>query len=200
MSKAGELIVFEDADAAGKSAISAGVCDAIRQKGIVAELLSFPGKTPHTLGGLVYRLHHDPKAFGIESVTPASLQTLHIAAHLDAIESTILPLLERGSSVVLDRFWWSTFVYGVADGIHREVLRALIEAEKLLWAERVPTILFYVTRQRPLRSEPPRKWGRWNEIYRELVASEKGRYPISTIENESSLPTAISSALALIDF
>lgn len=200
MFKAGQLIVFEGADAAGKSAISTGVCDAIRQQGVDAHLLSFPGKTPHSLGDLVYRLHHDPNAFDIGSLTPASLQTLHIAAHLDAIESKILPLLEQGSSVVLDRFWWSTFVYGIADGIDRHVLQALIEAEKLLWAERLPTMLFYVTRKQPLRNEPDEKWPRWNQIYRELVTSEKEKYPIRVIENEGSLQAAISSALSLIHF
>jgi dTMP kinase len=136
--------------------------------------------------------------FDIKSLTPASLQTLHIAAHLDAIESRILPLLEKGTSVVLDRFWWSTFVYGVAEGADRRLLSALIEAEKFLWADRLPTALFYVTRNQPLGNEPVEKWRRWNDIYRELVTSEIGKYPISVIENEGSLETAISTALALV--
>ena len=198
MSETGKLIVFEGADAAGKSAISAGVCDAIRRRGTPVRMFSFPGKTPHTLGDLVYRIHHNPRASGIESLTPLSLQSLHIAAHLDAIESTILPLLRQGTSVVLDRFWWSTFVYGIADGINRDVLNALIEAERILWAERLPTVLFYVTRERPLRQEDDEEWRRRNEIYRDLVMAEKGKYPIYVIENEGSLETAISSALAVI--
>jgi thymidylate kinase len=198
MSETAKLIVFEGADAAGKSAISAGVCDAIRRRGTPVRTFSFPGKTPHTLGDLVYRIHHNSRAFGIESLTPASLQSLHIAAHLDAIESTILPLLRQGTSVVLDRFWWSTFVYGVADGISRDVLNALIEAERILWAERPPTVLFYVTRQRPLRQEDDEEWRRRNEIYRDLLMAEKEKYPIYVIENEGSLQTAISTALALI--
>jgi len=198
MTKNGQLIVFEGADAAGKSAISVAVCEAIRKRGRAAETFGFPGNLPRTLGNLVYRIHHDPKALDVESLTPASLQALHIAAHLDAIETRILPLLERGTSVVLDRFWWSTFVYGVADGIDRRLLNALISAETLLWAERSPEILFLVTRNSPLRDEPAEKWRHWNKLYRELAQSEKGKYPISVIENETLLEAAIAKVLCLI--
>lgn len=199
MAKFGELIVFEGADAAGKSSIANAVCAEIRKQGRVGELLSFPGKAPHTLGELVYRIHHDSKALGIESLTPLSLQALHIAAHLDAIETKILPLLRQGSLVVLDRFWWSTLVYGLTDGVNRNVLRALIEAEKLLWGEWSPRALFYITRANPLRNEPLEKWKRWNEIYSELVESERGQYPIHVIENESLLEAAVSRVLLLIN-
>jgi thymidylate kinase len=199
MSKAGQLIVFEGADGVGKSSISSGVSDMLRKRGNPVELLSFPGKIPHTLGELVYRLHHAPNALGIDSVTSVGLQTMHIAAHLDSIENTILPILETGTTLVLDRYWWSTFVYGVADGIPRDVLCALIQAEKLLWGSRLPTVLFYVARKQPLRAEPLDKWLRWSELYRELVESEKNSYPIDIIENEVSLQAAISSALARLD-
>ncbi len=199
MSDAGELIVFEGADGTGKTAISTAVCAEIRKGGLIAELLTFPGKAPHTLGELVYRMHHNSKAVGIQSLTPLSLQALHIAAHLDAIETKVLPLLKQGNYVMLDRFWWSTFVYGVADGVNRGVLNALIQAEKFFWAQHSPRMLFYVTRSNPLRDEPAEKWRRWNEIYRELVISETGQYPIHVIENEDSLDTAVSRVLSLIN-
>jgi thymidylate kinase len=199
MLKPGELIVFEGADATGKSAISTAVCAEIRNEGVAAELLSFPGKAPRTLGNLVYRIHHDPKALEIGSLTSLSLQTLHIAAHLDSIETRILPLLEKGTCVVLDRFWWSTLVYGIADGVDRGVLQALIEAEKLAWAEWLPRMVFYVTRSSPLRDEPAEKWKRWNELYREVVTLEKGEYPVHVIENEGSVDTAVSRVLSLLN-
>jgi thymidylate kinase len=200
MRNAGQLIIFEGADATGKSSISAGVCEEIRNRGVPIELLSFPGKAPHSLGNLVYRIHHDCQALDIESLTPLSRQALHIAAHLDAIETKILPLLENGTWVILDRFWWSTFVYGIADGVDRQVLQGLIDAEKLLWAEWAPQILFYVTRDTPLRDEPAEKWQRWIQLYRELLTSEAGHYPIRVIENDNSLETAVSRVLSLIQF
>jgi thymidylate kinase len=196
----GMLIVFEGADAAGKSSIAQGVTDELRRRGSPVELLSFPGRTPHSLGEVVYRLHHKPAAFGIETLTPASLQTLHIAAHLDAIESRILPLLTTGVSIILDRYWWSTFVYGIVDGIRRDILLALIQTERLAWGGVTPNALFYVTRQIPLRDEPAGKWERWKTVYRELVDAERGNYPVHVIENESSLAATISNVFVHLPF
>lgn len=196
MIRPGQLIVFEGADAAGKSSVSEGVTNELRRLGLRVELQSFPGRTPHTLGELVYRLHHDSRAFGIETLTPASLQTLHIAAHFDAIESRIMPTLKAGVSVILDRYWWSTWVYGVVDGISRDLLMTLIEAEKLAWGAAIPTMLFYLTRQTPLRDEPGTRWQQLNAAYGELIATESGRYPICVIKNEISLSAAISEVLA----
>ena len=78
---------------------------------------------------LFYNLHHAPETLNIKQMAPASLQLLHIAAHLDAIESTIIPALRSGTSVVLDRFWWSTKVYGLAAGANKRLLNAMIDVE-----------------------------------------------------------------------
>lgn len=195
MAKPGTLTVFEGADAAGKSSIAAEVARELRRRDCAVEIMSFPGKAPGTLGELVNRVHHDRTAFGIETLTAASLQTLHIAAHLDAIESRILPLLESGVSIILDRYWWSTFVYGVVGGISREILSALINAEKLAWNGRLPNAVFYVTRASPLREEPAHEWGQWNTVYHEIVEAERTLYPVHVIENELSLEHAISEVL-----
>jgi dTMP kinase len=195
MTQRGKLIVFEGPDGVGKSSIAQGVANALRGRSPAIELFSFPGRTPRTLGEVVYRLHHEPAVFGIDKLTPASLQTLHIAAHLDAIESRIMPLLKAGVSIILDRYWWSTFVYGIVGGIRRDVLAALIEAEKAAWSGVIPDALFYIIRQKPLREDSPIEWHQWKTVYRELVNAEVGRYPVYTIENESSLGTALSDVL-----
>src|SRR5687767_2590659 len=100
MNENGRLFVFEGVDAAGKSSLAKEFAAKIQGHGGRVQQLSFPGRTAKTLGELVYRLHHDPQTFGIEHLSAASLQALHIAAHLDAIESTIVPLLARGVQVV----------------------------------------------------------------------------------------------------
>jgi dTMP kinase len=61
------------------------------------------------------------------------LQTLHVAAHLDAIERKILPALEAGTWVILDRYWWSTWVYGIEQGISSTYLEPVIKAEQARW-------------------------------------------------------------------
>jgi dTMP kinase len=113
----GKLIVFEGADGIGKSSLSKEVMRRLEDLNVASVSLAFPGKDLGTLGHLVYQIHHDPAALGVISVTPLALQTLHVAAHLDAIERRILPALQDGTWVILDRFWWSTWVYGVHQGI-----------------------------------------------------------------------------------
>jgi hypothetical protein len=56
---------------------------------------------------------------------------------------------------VLDRFWWSTWVYGRAAGVVPKVLDSLIEAEKLQWGQIVPSAVFLVERGAALRPEQP---------------------------------------------
>src|SRR5579885_753088 len=128
MNKLGKLIVFEGVDAAGKSSLSKTFHQNVVAEGKQARLFAFPGNDPQTLGGLVYKIHHSPSAFGISRMTAASLQTLHIAAHLDAIEQIFSSALEGGEMVILDRFWWSTWVYGMVGGVQESVLEHLVSA------------------------------------------------------------------------
>src|SRR5260370_13786931 len=124
--KTGQLVVFEGPDGVGKSELALRFKTWLLEHGFAAELLSFPGKEEGTLGKLVYDLHLHPERFHLTALTPASLQAMHIAAHLDAIERRIVPSLKLGRIVVLDRFWWSTFVYGIASGVvHRLVVQML---------------------------------------------------------------------------
>jgi thymidylate kinase len=116
---------------------------------------------------------------------------LHIAAHVDAIEGRILPLLERGITVVLDRYWWSTFVYGLAGGARRDVIDAMIQVELSAWAGVTPSVAFLIRRDAPLRSEPPDLWPRWRALYDELGHSEASKYPVRLVENDGTLDQAI---------
>lgn len=145
----GQLVVFEGPDGVGKSELAARFASWLVEHGFAAELLSFPGKEEGTLGKLVYDLHADPARFDVTGLTATSLQALHIAAHLDAIERRIIPSLKSNRTIVLDRFWWSTYVYGIASNVDRKVLERLIATEKAAWGMETPSILFLIDRVSP---------------------------------------------------
>lgn len=191
------LIIFEGVDAAGKSAVCNEYLKALVHHGIAAKLLAFPGNTPGTLGHLVYQLHHDTRLMGVERLTATSLQALHIAAHLDAIESVITPTLEAGETVVLDRYWWSTWVYGLVGGASPEVLQALINAERLVWGRWLPSIVFHVTRFSPLRNEPIETWEALRNEYDTLARREEKNYPVCVLSNNGILAGTVEQALSM---
>jgi len=185
MAAKGKLYVFEGPDGVGKSTLAEWFASHLHQSEIQCILLSFPGKEAGTLGKHVYELHHDPLRFGINSVDSASLQLLHVAAHIDAIDSRIKPLLAEGKTVVLDRFWWSTFVYGVVGGVSRSVLDRMIAIERAMWDPVQPDQLFLISRSEPLRPEPTDLWPRWRDEYLRLSGEEQKNYPILVVPNES---------------
>jgi thymidylate kinase len=194
----GKLYVFEGIDAAGKSSIAREFHRQLSTKAVPSKLLAFPGNSPGTLGQLVYRLHHASKECGVDTLTATSLQTLHIAAHLDAIESIILPTLEAGHNVVLDRFWWSTWAYGIVGGVPAEVLKTLIEAECRLWAHWKPQHLFYIYRSSNIHEDNSKTCQQLKKAYAQLLKSEQGKYSISLIENNLTLAEVVQRLFQLL--
>ncbi len=192
------LIVFEGPDGVGKSTLALWFADQLRETGTDSVLLSFPGREPGTLGHHVYELHHNPPRFGIEDLASASLQLLHVAAHIDAIERRIKPLLASGKTVVLDRFWWSTYVYGLIGGVSRDVLERMIELERRVWEPLRPDRLLHISRESPLRNEPPDLWPLWRTAYEELAHRESEFYPVVTIVNDKSIQTAQERILTTV--
>jgi thymidylate kinase len=193
MSSAGQLYVFEGPDGVGKSELSRRLSQQLAASGIDCEHLAFPGQAAGTLGKHVYELHHHRERFDIERLSPTSLQLLHIAAHIDTIERRILPALRAGRTVVLDRFWWSTMVYGGVSGVDCRALNAMIQLELTTWGNVQPTALFLIQRHHPLRSEPMNEWRRWRDVYEALAAEHAKRYPVYVIDNDGSIEEAMDT-------
>lgn len=190
--------MFEGPDGVGKTALATAFAEHLTGRGATCDFMSFPGHEEGTLGHLVYRLHHDPGGFGIRSVRPTSVQVLHIAAHIDAIETRILPALSAGRHIVLDRFWWSTWVYGVVSKANRQALRAMIRAERACWGAARPSAAFLVTRVMSLRASEVE--GRWQELcseYRSLAESERRRYPVHVVPNDCTLEEALGRIIEI---
>jgi thymidylate kinase len=197
---AGRLIVFEGPDGVGKSTISAEFVRELSAQGQRAELLTFPGREAGTLGHLVYGIHHEAERFGVRSVTAAAKQTLHIAAHLDAIERLILPTLRKGTTVVLDRFWWSTLVYGIVGGTDRKILEALIGVERLLWGSVLPDVVLLLRRDAPIdRDEPLPRWLSLRDEYDRLAKQERSVYPVAVVENAGTLSETLAQVRHVLE-
>lgn len=124
------LIILEGPDGVGKSTIAKAISKLIPN----SEVMAFPGNQSGTLGKLIYDLHHHQIRFDLsEAVSASAMQALHIAAHMDAAERLIMPKLREGVTVILDRYNFSTWVYGTIYGAHPETLSKLIDAEEALW-------------------------------------------------------------------
>jgi hypothetical protein len=190
-SLAGKLIAFEGADGAGKTTLVRTVGDSLRARGIMCEWHAFPGAEDGTIGRLVYELHHDLAKHGLRSITPTSLQTLHVAAHVDAIERRIQPVLESGACVLLDRFWWSTWVYGIVAGVPATVLRALIGFERLVWNSTRPKAVVLVTR--PGAGDPALE-----AEYDRLATRERRSVRVVRVENNSGIELARDVTIAAL--
>lgn len=185
MMEGGNLFIFEGPDGVGKTTLVQSTVDLLRENNIPLLSLSFPGKTLGTLGYLIDRVHHSPAELEVKQITPLAVQALHIAAHLDAIETRIKPALNDGITVLLDRTWWSTLVYGKVTKVNEAVLRKLIEAEELCWGEVTPATVFLVQRASAFRAEHNEEtFDALSRLYEEVAASQELRHPVVRIFND----------------
>lgn len=195
----GKLLIFEGPDGVGKTTVSQGISEYLNANGETCKLMSFPEKESGTLGALVYELNHNPSQHGVVTFTSTSKQILHLATHLDAIERCILPTLATGCHVVLDRFWWSTWVYGLTSNVNRHVLEKMIDLEKICWGDVKPSIAILLRRDKPIDRELPiQDWRKLSYEYDALSAKEKLLYPVFNLSNNGELEVIIKQIQELL--
>jgi dTMP kinase len=200
MVKIGKLFVLEGPDGSGKSTLAEALFRYFSSARIPCELRSFPGGEERTLGRLVYNLHHNSSRYGLRSINPTSLQVLHVAAHIDLIERCIIPAITAGKQVILDRFWWSTWVYGRIFGVSLASLEAMKHLELIHWDDIHPAVVFLIRRSTPIRrQEPLERWKKLCVEYRELAEREGRDYRVSIIDNEHSVPESLEKMLVIVN-
>jgi thymidylate kinase len=195
----GQLLIFEGPDGTGKTTLSVRLVEWFASRGQRARNVSFPGQSKGSLGELVYNLHHFPGKYGLHGVDPTARQLLHVAAHIDALHKTIIPALECGEIVVMDRFWWSTVVYGKAAGIDSDSLRLMIELELCHWLHYRPTAVFLLERSKPARIEhSPGIHDLLGKAYADLEEAYKRDYPIYRISTSGGIEESFDEILSRV--
>ena len=103
------LIVLEGPEGAGKSTQIKLLAEALTKAGRKVVALREPGGTP--LGEEVRRLVlHETES----DVVARAESLLFMAARAQLVEKHILPALQAGHTVLLDRFFLSTYAYQIA--------------------------------------------------------------------------------------
>lgn len=184
----GRLYVFEGPDDVGKTTLARMLSKHLSSHGVLSEVLSFPGRESETISELIYRLYHDPQSLGVKSILPVTMQVMVTAAHIEVVEARIKPLLRAGVDVVLDRFWWSTWVYATQDHVPSKTRDLLIDLEMQSWADIRPELLFLVMRHEPLIAQASNeRWVELVQLYRQIADLQRPLMPVEAISNDGTL-------------
>jgi dTMP kinase len=114
------LITVEGLDGAGKTTLVAGLSKALEQRGERVMVLREPGGVE--VSERIRELLKDPSL----DIDPRAEALLYAAARAQLVAEELRPLLEAGTTVVLDRFIDSSLAYqGAGRGLGVDEIRAL---------------------------------------------------------------------------
>lgn len=104
----GKLIVFEGAEGVGKTTQIRYLGRTLAERGVPFIDVREPGGTP--VGDAIRRLVLDPGP----DIGPRTEALLFMASRAELVDRSIRPSLDRGTVVVADRFFLSTYAYQIA--------------------------------------------------------------------------------------
>lgn len=195
----GKLFVFEGPDDVGKTTLAGMLSHYLSNNGFSNEVLSFPGREPNTVSELIYRLYHDSAALGVRTISSLAMQVMVTAAHIEVIETRVKPLIRSGTNVVLDRFWWSTWVYATLQGVPEKARDLMIDLELQSWEGIEPDCIFLITRGEPLLPQPPNhRWPEIVKLYKELHDAQRSRANVELLTNDGSLSETCDAVVSKI--
>jgi thymidylate kinase len=124
------------------------------------------------------------------------VQLLHVAAHIELLERRIRPEVEQGTWVVLDRYWWSTWVYGLAAGIRRNDLQSALKIEMRHWGRIQPAVAFLFIRDLPRQKTQPQARVALQKLYLHLAKTQSHHHPVEIVHNNLSIDDALRNVAA----
>ena len=128
----GKLIVFEGPEGAGKTTQLKRLAERLSDLGLPCVAVREPGGTP--VGDAIRQILLDPE----REISDAGEALLFMASRAELIAREIRPSLAKGTLVLVDRFFLSTYAYQVAGrGLPEDEVRA---ANKLATGGLIPDL------------------------------------------------------------
>ena len=112
------LIVIEGSDKAGKSTQTQMLSDGLRKDGLMIATMSFPDYSTN-VGKEIKAFLHGEKEYPIE------VRHMLLSANRWEKKAEIEKMLKEYDAVILNRYYQSNLVYGVASGLRLEWLQSL---------------------------------------------------------------------------
>ena len=112
----GKFIVFEGLDGSGQSTQANLTKEYLEKKGFKVFSTKEPTKNLSVSQEIKDVLEKK------KEISAENLQKLFVKDRKEHLEKEILPALERGEMVISDRYFFSTFAFGTADGLDLEWL------------------------------------------------------------------------------
>jgi len=135
MNKTGSLITFEGIDGCGKSVQVQQLIQRLKSKSIEYILLREPGGTI-----IAEKIREVLLTKTEETMTPVAEFLLFSAARAQLTRQTIIPALENGKIVILDRFFDSSTAYqGYGRGIELDFIQ---KVNRMATSETAPDLTF----------------------------------------------------------
>ena len=201
----GRLITIEGIDGAGKSTLAGALHGALSSRGLHPQLVREPGGVE--LSERLRALVTDP---GLE-VSPRAEALLYAAARAQLVAELLLPRLQDGQLLLLDRFSDSTLAYqGGGRGLGVEQMHRLDSfATGSLVPDRTLLLRLPVAvaasrldgRRDRLESGPPQFFEAVAATYDELAAAEPERFRVldATRPPDELLAAALDALADLLD-